>query len=383
MQQHRVRVRAAGLAAERKSGFLRTRFEKVDHGINGLGLVPYLAAHRAASKNRQKRTMDAMHNGYANVFVNTQVLAPGRQNVDLGTTVTGIRFANPFLLASGILDETGASMARAVREGAGGVVTKSMSLQPRMGHRGPNVVEVAGGLINAMGLPGPGLTHFREEVEVAKQGGAILIGSIFGGSPEEFAAAAEKMTSLGVQGLELNVSCPHAKGYGSEIGCDPNRLSSVTAAVKDATALPVWVKLTPNTHDIVALGRAAVESGADALVATNTLKAIAIEPDVRMPVLGNHVGGLSGHALKPVALRAVWDLHAAELEVPIIASGGIYTGRDILEFAMAGASAFQIGTAVMHRGWDVFRELNAEVTAWLERENTTLVQVTGAAHPAG
>jgi dihydroorotate dehydrogenase (NAD+) catalytic subunit len=304
-----------------------------------------------------------------------------RGGVDLATTVAGVRFPNPLLLASGILNETGASMARAAREGAGGVVTKSMSLKPRAGHPGPNVVEVDGGLLNAMGLPGPGLDHFAREVEDAKRGGAVLVGSVFGGTAEEFAEAARRMAALGTPALELNVSCPHAKGYGSEIGCDPGRLREVVAAVKDAVKVPIWVKLTPNTDDVARLARVAVEAGADALVATNTLKAIAIEPDVRRPVLGNRVGGLSGHALKPVALRAVWDCWAADLKVPIVASGGIYTARDVLEYAMAGAAAFQVGTAVMHEGWGVFEAIKSDLGEWMEAEGvSSLRDVTGAAH---
>lgn len=301
--------------------------------------------------------------------------------MDLATSLNGVRFANPLLLASGILNETGASMARAVREGAGGVVTKSMSLKPRPGHPGPNVVEVDGGLLNAMGLPGPGLAHFAQEVQVAQAAGAVLVGSVFGGTEEEFAAAAGQMADLGTPILELNVSCPHAQGYGSEIGCDPLRLDAVVRAVKAAVRVPVWVKLTPNTDDVVRLAKVAVDAGADGLVATNTLKAIAIEPDLRRPVLGNRVGGLSGHALKPVALRAVWDCHAARLGVPIIASGGIYTARDALEYAMAGASAFQVGTAVMHQGWGVFAAIRRDLEAWMLAEGVArLEDVVGAAH---
>jgi dihydroorotate dehydrogenase (NAD+) catalytic subunit len=301
--------------------------------------------------------------------------------VDLAVTVTGVKFPNPLLLASGILNETGASMARAVREGAGGVVTKSMSLKPRNGHPGPNVVEVDGGLLNAMGLPGPGLDHFAHEVEEALKGHALLVGSVFGGTAEEFAVAATKMEALGTPALELNVSCPHAKGYGSEIGCDPDRLREVVVAVKDAVHVPVWVKLTPNTDNVVRLAKVAVEAGADALVATNTLKAIAIEPDVRRPVLGNRFGGLSGHALKPVALRAVYDCFAADLKVPIVASGGIYTARDVLEYAMAGATAFQVGTAVMHEGWGVFEAIKRDLATWMKAEGANdLKGLVGAAH---
>lgn len=300
--------------------------------------------------------------------------------MDLATDVTGIRFANPFLLASGILDETGASMARAVREGVGGVVTKSMSREPRPGHPNPSVVEVEGGLLNAMGLPGPGMEHFADEVREAHEAGATVVGSVFGADASEYAEVAGAMADLDVAGIELNVSCPHAKGLGSELGSDPETLAEVVAAVKDAVELPVWTKLTPNTDSIVRLGEAAVGAGTDALVATNTLKSIAIEPELRMPILGNKVGGLSGHALKPVALRAVWDLHAADVGVPIVASGGIYTLRDTLEFAMAGAGAFQVGTAVMHEGWPVFQTLAQELAAWLDQERSSLGDIVGAAH---
>ncbi len=302
--------------------------------------------------------------------------------MDLRTRLTGLELQNPLLLASGVLDETGASMARAVREGVGAVVTKSMGPKPRPGHPNPTVVEVPGGLLNAMGLPGPGVAHFREEIEPALAAGATVIGSVFGGDAAEYARLAADMEALGVHAIELNVSCPHAKGYGSELGSDPKVLHGVVAAVKDAVKVPIWTKLTPNTSDITAIALAAQEAGSDALVATNTLKAIAIEPDVRRPVLGNKVGGLSGKALKPVALRAVWDLYQ-KVEVPIIASGGIYEARDVLEYAMAGAQAFQIGTAVMHQGWDVFSAIEEDLTAWMEKENVrTLADVTGAAHHA-
>lgn len=301
---------------------------------------------------------------------------------DWTTTIAGTRFDNPLLLASGILNETGASMARARREGAGGVVTKSMSLEARGGHPNPTVVEVREGLLNAMGLPGPGMDHFAEEVQEALDGGTTVVGSVFGGDAPEYAEVAGKMEALGVQALELNVSCPHAKGFGSELGSDPEVLGEVVAAVKDATTIPVWTKLTPNTESVAALGKAAAEAGSDALVCTNTLKAIAIHPAFRRPVLGNGVGGLSGHALKPVALRAVWDLYP-EVDVPIVASGGIYSHEDVLEYVMAGAQAFQVGTAVMHEGWPVFAKILGDLEAWLAEESFgSLAELVGVAHEA-
>lgn len=303
--------------------------------------------------------------------------------MDWKTTVAGTAFPNPLLLASGILNETGASMARAVREGAGGVVTKSMSADPRAGHPNPTVVEVREGLLNAMGLPGPGIDHFAEEMQQALAADAVVVGSVFGKTAAEYAQMAARMEQLGAAAIELNVSCPHAKGLGSELGSDPKILGDVVAAAKDAVSVPVWTKLTPNTQDIVALGKAAEEAGTDALVCTNTLKAIAIHPAFRRPVLGNGVGGLSGHALKPVALRAVWDLYP-QVDVPIVASGGIYSHEDVLEFAMAGAVAFQVGTAVMHEGWPVFREILGGLEAWMADEAVaSLADITGVAHEAG
>jgi dihydroorotate dehydrogenase (NAD+) catalytic subunit len=300
--------------------------------------------------------------------------------VDLRTTVTGIDFPNPILLASGVLNETGASMARSVRESCGGVVTKSMSAEPRYGHPNPTVIEVDGGLMNAMGLPGPGMEHFRnDELPAAFAAGAKVIGSVFGADAKMYADMSVAMEDAGVHGIELNVSCPHAKGFGSELGSDPDVLHGVVAAVKDAVKLPVWTKLTPNTDNIVRLAKAAEDAGTDGVVATNTLKAMAIEPDLGRAILGNKMGGLSGHALKPVSLRAVWDLYP-QIEVPIIASGGIYSARDVLEYAMAGASAFQVGTAVMHEGWGVFRTINDGLSSWLDTNSTTLAEITGQAN---
>lgn len=233
-----------------------------------------------------------------------------------------------------------------------------------------------------MGLPGPGMQHFRDdELPPAFAAGAKVIGSVFGADADMYAEMAVAMEEAGVHGIELNVSCPHAKGFGSELGSDPTVLHGVVAAVKDAVKLPVWTKLTPNTDNILRLAKAAEEAGTDAVVATNTLKAMAIEPDLRRAIIGNKVGGLSGKALKPVSLRAVWDLYP-HLEVPIIASGGIYNHRDVLEYAMAGASAFQVGTALVHEGWDVFRNITNGLSAWLNEEGCSLPSVIGAAQDA-
>ncbi|AHL23160.1 dihydroorotate dehydrogenase [Thermococcus nautili] len=283
----------------------------------------------------------------------------------------GIRFENPLILASGINDKVPEQWIRAHEEGAGGVVTKSIGIEPRKGYDNPTIVELPYGLINAMGLPNPGWKGFLEMVEGYTFDFPLIV-SIFGGTPEEFAFLAEKLSDV-ADAFELNLSCPHAKGYGMEIGQNPENVYEVVKAVKDATDKPVIAKLTPNIDDITKLGLAAEKAGADAVSAINTLKAIAIDIYARKPILSNRVGGYSGPGVKPVALRAVYDL-AKALEVPVIGIGGITTWQDAVEFLLAGASALQIGTAVSLRGWKVFREINEGIEAYLESEGFSSVE---------
>ncbi|NJF26117.1 dihydroorotate dehydrogenase [Thermococcus sp. Bubb.Bath] len=283
----------------------------------------------------------------------------------------GIKFENPLILASGINDKVPEQWMRAHEEGAGGVVTKSIGIEPRKGYDNPTIVELPYGLINAMGLPNPGWKGFLEMVE-GYTFDFPVIGSIFGGTPEEFAFLAEKLSDV-ADAFELNLSCPHAKGYGMETGQKPENVYDIVRAVKDATDKPVIAKLTPNIDDITKLGLAAEKGGADAVSAINTLKAIAIDIYARKPILSNKVGGYSGPGVKPVALRAVYDL-ARTLEVPVIGIGGITTWQDAVEFLLAGASALQIGTAVSLRGWKVFKEISKGIERYLEEEGFSSVK---------
>ncbi len=282
----------------------------------------------------------------------------------LRVVINGIEFPNPVLLASGILDETGDTMLRVARSGAGGIVTKSIGIERREGYENPVVYDFPGGMLNAMGLPNPGIEEYGKEIDRAKEGGVPIIGSIFGGSPEEFSYLAKKMEEYGVDAVELNLSCPHAKGYGMEVGVDTELVEEIIEEVKRAVRIPVWAKITPNTDSVVRLARAA--SGADALVLINTVKAMAIDVDARRPVLSNVFGGLSGPCVKPIGVRAVYEVYR-EVEIPIIGVGGITTGRDALEYMMAGASAVQVGTAVFLRGIDVFSKINREIEDWMRR----------------
>ncbi len=287
----------------------------------------------------------------------------------LRTSVTGITFPNPVILASGIRDETGHSMVRMAQFGAGGVVTKSVGPVPRPGNDLPALVEVEGGMLNSMGLPNPGVDHYGEEVEVAKGAGVPIIGSVFGPDTDGFVAVAEKMASYGVDAIELNLSCPNAQGTAISFGQDPDAVKQVTSAVKAKVDIPVWVKLTPMVVNIVDIGKAAVEAGADAIVATNTLMGMTIDVWSQKPVLANTTGGLSGPALKPVALRCVWQLASSpDITVPIIGVGGITDWKDAVEFFLAGASLVSVGTAVYYEGPEVFGKINEGLQDYLDRK---------------
>ena len=292
----------------------------------------------------------------------------------LAGEVGGLILENPVMLAAGILGTTGASLRRAALAGAGAVVTKSVGSVPRDGHLGPTVVPLDIGLINAMGLPNPSYKEFQEEIDIGKTGGSPVVASIFGGDPDEFASIASALTA---DAFELNLSCPHAEKYGAELGRYPEAIRSVTTAVKSRAKVPVWVKLTPNTADIVELGLAAQDGGADAVVAINTLKAMAIDIESGYPILGNKFGGLSGPAIKPVAIRCVYDLSSA-LDIPVIGVGGVSCFEDAVEMIMAGASGVEVGTA-LHRGYGIFGEIVDGLSAYLERKSMCLSDLRGLA----
>jgi len=255
--------------------------------------------------------------------------------------VGGIELGNHLLLAAGILGTTGGSLGRILDSGAGGVVTKSIGPEPLDGHPGPCLVVLDDGVLNAMGLPNPSREFVRELAPLA---GRPVVVSVFGGTPEEFAGVASWFADTAA-GFELNLSCPHAEGFGSAIGTDPEIVEECTRAVK-ALGRPTWVKLTPNVADIAEIGRAAERGGADAIVAINTVKAMRISVPLGRPVLGNRFGGLSGKAIFPIAVRCVYELYEA-CRVPIVGCGGISTAENVVEMMMAGASAVEIGSAVL------------------------------------
>ena len=295
------------------------------------------------------------------------------------TSVGSVSLERPGMIASGIMDETGKSLVRVLESGAGAVVTKSIGLEPKPGHDNPCFMEVRGGYVNAMGLPNPGIDLFKEEMDMAVPKGKV-IGSIYGAGPDDFFKLAAKMEDYGACAVELNLSCPHAKGYGMEVGTDPAMVGSIVSAVKSAVSIPVWAKLTPNTHILTQIGLAVQDAGGDAVVAINTLKAMVISPEFARPIMSNKFCGLSGEAVKPVGVRAIYDLKSV-LDIPLVGVGGISDWRDAAEYIMAGASAFQVGSAVGTRGLGVFEQINSGLSAFMEEYGYSSIEsMVGAAH---
>jgi len=299
----------------------------------------------------------------------------------LSISFAGLALTSPTILASGILGYSAESLARIAKGGAGAVVTKSVGLEPRVGYPNPTVVQAEAGLINAMGLPNPGINVFAQEIKFSKTILRVpLIVSVFGYSAEEYASLAKIAVDSGADAVELNVSCPHVKQTGAEIGQNPKLLIDIVQTVKASISKPLIVKLSPNVTDITLLAYAAIEAGANALTVVNTLKAMAIETETMLPILSNLKGGLSGPAIKPVALRCVYDIHEAYGDVPIIGCGGISDWRDVVEFFLAGASAVQIGTAVAV-DTQVFQTINKGVETYLRRKHFGSVkEIVGLAH---
>jgi len=278
------------------------------------------------------------------------------------------------------MDEDAGSMKRVVNCGAGAVVTKSIGLKSRGGYANPTIVELEYGILNAMGLPNPGINEFGEEIKKLKRLNAPIIGSIFGSSSKEFVELGKKMQSYGANALELNMSCPHAKGYGLEIGSDPKLVKEITSKVKESIEVPIFVKLSSNVANLGEIAKAAEKGNADGIVAINTIKAMKIDIELKIPVLANKIGGYSGKAIKPIGVRCVYEI-AENVDIPIIGVGGVTTGEDALEYIMAGASAVQIGTGIYYRELDVFKKVCKEMENWMKKHSVKkLSELIGAAH---
>ncbi|MGI5868933.1 MAG: dihydroorotate dehydrogenase [Kiritimatiellia bacterium] len=265
---------------------------------------------------------------------------------DLSVTLGRLKMKNPVTVASGTFGY-GREYADLVDIAALGAVTvKGLRTDPCDGNPTPRIVEVRGGMLNAIGLQGPGIPGFIEEyMPFLREKGAPVIVNIWGATVEAYAEAAALFEGVpGVDALELNVSCPNVKQGGASFGADPALMASVVRAVRAATSLTLVTKLAPNVPDIRVFAKAAADAGSDALSICNTLPAIAIDIEARRPVLANVTGGLSGPAIHPVAVKLVWEASAA-VDIPIIGMGGISEPEDAIELLAAGATAVAVGTA--------------------------------------
>ncbi len=302
--------------------------------------------------------------------------------IDLSTDLCGVKLKNPTVLASGFIGVTGASLANAAKNGAGAVTSKSISLEPRKGHPTPVIAEFQGGFLNAVGLSNQGTVASVEELHLAKKEGKVpVIASVFADSVENFALTAEKLAAAKPDLIEVNISCPNVDDeFGTPFSADPSAAARVTKAVKQRVKMPVFVKLSPNVWSVKPIAKAVKAAGADGLTLINTVGGMLIDPIARKPILTNKSGGVSGPAVKPVALKCVFDAYA-ETKLPIIGMGGINNGIDAAEMLMAGASAVGIGTALYYRGADAFRLIADELHDFMKEEGFSSVkEMVGLAH---
>jgi dihydroorotate dehydrogenase (NAD+) catalytic subunit len=293
--------------------------------------------------------------------------------VDLSVDVGAVRLPNPVIAASGTFGY-GTEFSGLVDLGAiGAVVVKGLSLAPYAGKPPPRLIETPAGMLNAIGLQNIGVDAFlRERLPVLRAAGARVVANFWGDAPEEFAECAARLDGApGLVALELNASSPNRPEWGHILATDPTALAEIVRAVRRRVRLPLWVKLSPNVGDVTAVGRAAAGEGADALCAINTLRGMAVDVATRRPRLRAGTGGLSGPAIKPVALAMVHALVRA-VDVPVIGIGGVRTGEDALEFLCCGARAVQVGTATFYDPCAPVR-IAHEIGAWCTRQGVSAV----------
>ncbi|MEM1524531.1 MAG: dihydroorotate dehydrogenase [Nitrososphaerales archaeon] len=300
--------------------------------------------------------------------------------LDLSIEISGFKMKNPTMLASGILGISIPLLKRVLEAGAGGVVTKSIGIKQRDGYQTPNIVETFCGYVNAIGLSNPGIDEFMKELQEFDISDMPIIVSVFGGSELEFSKLVSTLDKTDVKGFELNLSCPHVAGLGAEVGSNPDTVYKITKEVKKCSKKPIFVKISPNVTNHLEIARAAEDGGADGIVAINAVRAMVIDIETGRPILSNKVGGLSGPAIKPIAVRYVYDI-SRNVKIPVIGCGGINCWEDAIEFMLAGASAIQIGTAIAYKGLNVFNEIIYGISEYLKRKSYHSVkEIIGLAH---
>lgn len=292
-------------------------------------------------------------------------------------TVGALQLKNPILAASGTFGFGREMAAWQDLAELGGICSKGLTLLPRAGNPPPRVAETGGGMLNSVGLQNPGLTAFlHTELPYMNSLGCAVIANVAGHAPDEYITLCSRLNDSKVDAIELNLSCPNVREGCMLIGSDAGQIRRLIRQVRSVTDKPLWAKLTPNVTDITAMAQAACEGGADAVVLINTLMGMAIDYKTRKPVLHNNTGGLSGPAIKPVALRMVAEV-SRSVDIPVIGVGGIMNGRDALEFMIAGASAVEIGTASLIRP-TACKDILSEMISLAEADGVqTLADYTG------
>lgn len=294
----------------------------------------------------------------------------------------GIKLSNPTILPSGFLGTSGPLLKRVAENGAGAATIKSVSLGPREGHKNPTVVTFEAGMLNAVGYSNPGVEEIVKEFSNVDEIDIPIIASVIGTNAGDFVQVVERLAETKFAAIELPLSCPHTPGYGMLAGQGtPESTGEIVSAVRKATKLPIFVKLSPNTPGIGVLAKAAEDAGADAITAVNTLgPGMIINIEAQKPVLSFKIGGVSGDALRPIATRCIYDIYES-VKIPIIGVGGVSTGRHAIEMIMAGATAIGIGTGIHKRGIDVFRKVCREMETWMsENGHKNINEMVGIAH---
>ncbi|MEK6984332.1 MAG: dihydroorotate dehydrogenase [Nanoarchaeota archaeon] len=296
------------------------------------------------------------------------------------TKLCNIKLKNPTILASGILGVTKESIDGIGKSGAGAVTLKSLCYEERQGNPNPTMFGYDGVFLNAVGLPGQGIDNAIKDFGRLDNLSVPVIGSIYGYKIEQFGEVAKKMASLNPAMIEVDISCPHLD-YGKPYYADTNLTAEVTKIVKkNSGKIPVSIKLSPNVYDIKEIAHSAEKAGADAITAINTATGMVIDIDARKPILANRIGGVSGPALKPIAVRCVYEIYET-VKIPIIGTGGVTYGKDALEMVMAGATAVGIGTGIYYRGINVFKKVCAEIEQWMKKNKVkNLDELRGCTH---
>ncbi|MBT4916895.1 dihydroorotate dehydrogenase [Candidatus Peregrinibacteria bacterium] len=290
--------------------------------------------------------------------------------VDLSIDFCGVKFENPTVLASGVLGVTAASLKNVVKNGAGGVTTKSIWLEEHPGHVNPTMFGTEHYFINAVGLSDAGFGKAKDETfpEYLEDKPAPIIANIVAGKIEDFGELAEKISGLNPDIIEVNISCPNVEDeFGKPFACSIVDAAGVTEVVRAKTKKPVIIKLSPNVPNIGEIAKACADKGADGFCAVNTIgPGMAVDIDVRMPILKNKVGGVSGPGMKPIAVKCVYDVFKAT-GLPIVGTGGVLTGEDAIEMMMVGARLVGMGTMVYYREIEGFAKVAEEMAAWCDK----------------